>query len=230
MPRAAQAYVLAAAALLALTACGGGGMRRDDDNEGGVIVRGIDGQVSVIRPGHDPNAAYSEGLDLKTKGDCPGAIEKLRPVANIGPGYENAQTALGACLLQVGSKSPEPSADYFDGLTWLRRAADAGWPEAQSTLAMAHAFGPSAIRNGEEAAYWTTLYETNPSKLRIGFVPLPARDLAALEKSLSPADKNAGIARARVWKRTIWLPPPPVPGASESKPGPRRERRGPPLG
>jgi hypothetical protein len=230
MPRAAKAYILAVVALLALAACSGGGIRRDDDNEGGVIVRGIDGQVSVIRPGHDPNAAYSQGLDLKTKGDCAGAIEKLRPVANIGPGYENAQTALGACLLQVGSKNPEPSADYFEGLTWLRRAGDAGWPEAQGTLAMAHAFGPSAIRNGEEAAYWMTLYETNPSKLRIGFAPLPTADIAAVEKSLSPAEKLAGVARARAWKRTIWLPPPSVPGAPESKPGPRRERRAPPLG
>ncbi|MBY0511405.1 MAG: hypothetical protein K2P94_14790, partial [Rhodospirillaceae bacterium] len=175
-------------------------------------------------------AAYSQGLDLKTKGDCAGAIQKLRPVANLGPGYENAQTALGACLLQIGLRNNEPSGDYYEGLTWLIRAGDAGWPEAQGALAMSHAFGPSAIRNGEEAAYWMTLYQTNPSKLRIGFVPLPAADVAAVEKILSPADKTAGVARARAWKRHIWLPPPPAPGTPETQRGPRRERRGPPLG
>ena len=53
------------------------------------------------------------------------AALKLRLPANIGPGYENAQTALGDCLLKIAGTS-DLSSDYLEGLTWLRRAADAG--------------------------------------------------------------------------------------------------------
>lgn len=237
-PRTVKGSALLAALMAAtvgLSACGGDSKDRDDrsDRGPGLAITGIDGRVSVIRPGQDANAAYSKGLDLKTQGDCPGAILKLRPVAGIGPGYENAQTALGTCLLQTGAKDKDLSSDYLEGLTWLRRAADAGWPEAQGALASAHAFGPSAIRNGEEAAYWFTLYQTNPSKSRIGFASMPVADEAAIDKSLSAAAKTAGAKRAAGWQRKVWLPPAP-PGRdfdkSESERPPRgRERRGQPF-
>ncbi len=191
------------AALLAVAACGSSAR----DRQAGVAIQGIDGRVSIIRPGQDANAAYSQGLDLKNKGDCAGAILKLRPVANLGPGYENAQTALGACLIQAGTKDKDLSADYFDGLTWLRRAADAGWPEAQGTLAIVHTFGPTAIRNSEEAAYWMVLYETNTGKSRIGFTPVATADLAAVDKTLTAAQRAAATARATQWQRKVWLPP-----------------------
>jgi hypothetical protein len=210
-----------AVALLALAGCGSDPLSRDRDDRRGIAIADIEGRVSIIRPGPDANAAYSEGLDLKAKGDCAGAIAKLRPIANIGPGYENAQTALGVCLLQSAAKNGDLSSDYLEGLTWLRRAGDAGWPEAQGALALAHGFGPTGIRNGEEAAYWLTLYDTNPSKSRIGFVPVAPADIAAVGKSLSAKDRSAGETRARAWVRKVWLPPTPAPG----QPGVDTERR-----
>jgi TPR repeat protein len=176
----------------------------------------------MIRAGQDANAAYSQGLDLKTQGNCAAAIVKLRPVANLGPGYENAQTALGACLLDVGAKNRELSSDYLDGLTWLSRAADAGWPEAQGALAAAHTFGPTAIRSGEEAAYWLALYENNTGKSRIGFTPMAQADLNAIVKSLTPAQQAAGAQRAAQWQRKVWLPPqqPSGPGIERGPVGP----------
>ena len=236
MPKAVSRAAFLAAALLTLTACGSDGDPRDRGDrggrDGGIAIAGIDGRISVIRPGQDANAAYSKALDLKAKGDCAGAITKLRPVANLGPGYENAQTALGVCLLQDAAKEKELSSDYLEGLTWLRRAGDAGWPEAQGALALSHAFGPAAIRNGEEAAYWMTLYETNAGKSHIGFSPIPAADVAAVEKSLTPQDRAAGVKRAQAWQRRVWLPPATSFGGpgpeSDSERGPRgRERRGP---
>jgi len=219
--------IAVAAALLAVAACGGPAAR---DRQAGVAIAGIDGRVSIIRPGQDVNAAYSQGLDLKTKGDCAGAILKLRPVANLGPGYENAQTALGVCLIQTGAGGQELSSDYLDGLTWLRRAADAGWPEAQGTLAGAHTFGPATIRNGEEAAYWLALYEGNTGKSRVGFTPLAAADLAAVDKALTPAQKAAGAARAAQWQRKVWIPAAQSPAPPAGQGGPTgRERREQPL-
>jgi TPR repeat protein len=205
----------AAVALVVLAGCGGGEPGERSRNEGGVEITGIDGRVTVVRPGRDPNAAYAEGLDFKNQGNCPAAVLRLRRVASIGPGYENAQTALGACLLDIGAKTNPPAPEYDEGLTWLKRAADAGWPEAQATLAQAYAFGPVNVRSGEEAGYWLALYQANPSKARIGFAPMIAGDIAAIEKTLSAEERALGAKRAITWERKVWIPPPRAAGEDE---------------
>lgn len=195
----------------ALAGCGGGRGERDTPPDGALLIGGPDGRGSIIRPGVDANASYGEGVDLKAKGDCKAAVLKLRGPANIGPGYENAQTALGECLLQLAGNS-DLSSDYLEGLTWLRRAADGGWPEAQAALAQAHTIGPGALRNQAEAAYWLALYDANPGKARIGFTPFDPAALTAIRAKLTPADKAAGEQRAATWERKVWLPPTPVGG------------------
>ena len=229
--RRARALSLATVALLALAGCGGGGPgERPRRNEGGVEITGIDGRVTIIRPGRDPNTAYTEGVDFKNQGNCPAAVVKLRPVAGIGPGYENAQTALGACLLDVGAKASPPAPDYDEGLTWLKRAADAGWPEAQAALAQAYTFGPQTVRNGEEAGYWLALYETNPTKARVGYTAMAAADVVPIQKALSAEDRARGAKRAVIWERKVWIPSAPPEGertGPENGPsrGGRRMRR-----
>lgn len=204
--------------VLALAACGGPQRESIDlpDTPGG----------RMLRVDRDPNAAYAEGIDLKNRGNCPAAIEKLRPVANMGPGYANAQTALGVCLLAVGTKDGALTKDYDDGMTWLRRAADSGWPEAQGALARIYLIGPESLRNGEEAAYWLTLYEVNAGRIRIGFVPISDGEIQTMEKAISPADKAAGVKRAQAWRRQIWLPPQEAGNGTEAG----GEGKGPPRG
>ena len=205
--------VIIGAGLLAaaLAGCGGGRGDRDTPPDGALLIGGPDGRGSLIRPGVDANAAYSEGVDLKAKGDCKAAVLKLRGPANIGPGYENAQTALGDCQLKLAGNS-DLSSDYLEGLTWLHRAADAGVPEAQAILAAAHANGPQALRNLAEAAYWLALYDTNAGKARVGFAPYDPQALAATRAKIPAADKAAGEKRAASWERKVWLPPTPVGG------------------
>ena len=200
---------LGAAGLLAAALCGCGGGRGDPTSEPGMLIGGPDGRGSMIRPGVDANAAYGQGVELKAKGDCKAAVLKLRGPANLGPGYENAQTALGECLLQ-NAGGGDLSSEYLEGLTWLRRAADGGWPEAQAMLAYAHVAGPSALRNTNEAAYWLALYDTNPTKGRVGFMPFDAGALATIRAALTPADKAAGEKRASAWVRKVWIPPAPM--------------------
>ena len=186
-------------------------MCSSDLPESALLIGGPDGRGSLIRPGVDANAAYTEGVDLKTKGDCKAAALKLRLPANIGPGYENAQTALGDCLLKIAGTS-DLSSDYLEGLTWLRRAADAGFPEAQAVLADAHANGPAALRNFAEAAYWLALYDANSGKARVGFIPYDPQALAAIRAKIPAADKAAAEKRAATWERKVWLPPTPAGG------------------
>jgi hypothetical protein len=210
-----------ASALLA--ACGG--ERGPSEAQAESYMKRLSGPQSTLRPGSDANAAYADAMAAKARGDCAGAIALLRQVANLGPGYEGAQTALGDCLLQSAA-APAPSADSDGGLTWLRRAADAGWPDAQFRLARAYALGPAAIRNLEEAAFWFALYQINTGKSRVGFAPPPSDQVTALSAAIPPALQAAGVARAEKWERKVWIPPVPVtPPKPAENPAPRRQRR-----
>jgi len=221
-------FVFAAIALFGLAACGGGEERpgREDPRDvGGIYEPGVGGRGMLIRPGADPNKIFTEAMDLKAKGDCAHAAVQLRRVVMMGPGYENAQTALGECLTQI-SEGAEATSDYLEGIVWLRRAADAGWPEAQGRLAQVYAFGPGAVRNSAEAAYWLALYDGNPGKLRVGFTALDVTALDTVKKALSAAEIADGARRATAWQRKVWLPPAIAEGAQP--PGgirARRERR-----
>lgn len=199
---------------IALVGCGGGERRGPDGerDESMIVQERADGTRVAVRPGRDPNNAYVQATEFKAKGDCATAIMLLRPIAMLGPGYENAQTALGECLVA------QP-AERDDGVTWLTRAADAGWPEAQATLAI-HYTG-AASRNDKDAAYWLALYDSNPSKARIGFRAPDAQTLQAVRGALSETDKAQGVRRAASWERKLWLPP----ATPDSAPGLKPERR-----
>jgi len=196
--------------LIGLSACGSGGGDRADGPPG-MIERGMNGRGNLVRGGLDANTVYSQAMDLRSKGDCKGASERLRFVAALGPGYENAQSALGDCLLRLAGFT-DFSADYIEGLMWLRRAADAGWPEAQFDLAQSHLTGPALIRNHQEAAYWLALYDDNPEKARVGFVPPDQASVNALHAGLTAADLEAGKRRAAQWQKKLWIPPTPANG------------------
>jgi hypothetical protein len=208
---------------LVMAGCGGGPKGPGPD-EAKAYMKGLEGRGGALRPGPDANALYTEGMTLKAKGDCAGAAPKLRQVAGLGGGYESAQTALGECLL--AGDTTDLSADYLEGLTWLRRAADAGWPEAQARLAYVHAVGPKTIRNADESAYWLALYRTNTGKARVGFMPFPPGQLAEIDLALPAMAKEAGEKRAETWQRKVWVPPPSAVKEGKAKEPPVKRRRG----
>jgi TPR repeat protein len=217
-----RARLLAGLCIAAIALAGCGGRRGMDPRDDMVVQERADGTRIAVRPGRDPNAAYIQATELKAKGDCAAAITLLRPVARLGPGYENAQTALGECLI-ANEKERE------EGMTWLTRAADAGWPEAQASLAAY--FNGSSPRNGEEAAYWLALYDMNPNKARVGFRAPDAKVLGAVRGSLSEPEKAAGQRRAAAWQRKLWLPPASdADGPGLTPEGRERRRFGPPPG
>ncbi len=210
MQRAGLLVCICVAAALA----GCGGRRGSDPRDDSMVVQERpDGSQIAVRPGRDPNAGYIRALEFKERGDCASALVLLRPIAAFGPGYENAQTALGECLLEREDERAE-------GVTWITRAADAGWPEAQASLA--GYFGRIApSRNAEEAAYWLALYDLNPSKARIGFRAPMAGVLSGIRGSLTEAELAAGRKRAASWQRKLWIPP-----AAPEGPGLKPEERG----
>lgn len=220
--KAATLGLLVITTAFSLSACGSDGPQRGPgQREAGMYVEGLGGNGQVIRPGPSANQAYSDGIDLKKKGDCKAAIEKLRPVANLGPGYENAQSALGECLLPTGTNPP--SEQILEAMMWLTRAADGGWTEAQGKLAAVYALGPTAQRNLDEAAYWLTIYKGNASMNRLGFTPMDPAQETAISTAIGPERLKAAAPRAATWQRKAWMPP-----VRTEQPGPemRGLRRG----
>ena len=53
---------------------------------------------------------YWDGFILKYQGNCEAAITKLHPIAALGLGYEEAQTALGECLLTLAGMPEDRTA------------------------------------------------------------------------------------------------------------------------
>jgi hypothetical protein len=189
-----------------------------------MYMEGLGGRGMVIRPGPSANAAYSDGIELKKAGNCAGAVEKLTPVAGLGPGYENAQYALGDCL--VGSAASAETSQHMEGLVWLIRAGDGGWTEANGKLAQLYAVGPPSLRNLDEAAFRLALYRNGASLTRLGFTPMEGKIEAAIDNAVGNERMKVAVTRAATWQPKVWLPP--KSAAPDAGPEMRGRRRGPP--
>lgn len=150
------------------------------------------------------NDVFARGVELHEAEDCRKAVPHLYQAAFHGPGYEDAQWRLGECLMRRAQPAIS-STQYLEGLVWIRRAAEAGWPEAQARLAVAYTH--DGLMRPVEAAMWLTLRDQNVRRSRIGFVSLPPETLANIRARLSPSQIAEGEARANAWKKTLWRPP-----------------------
>jgi len=146
--------------------------------------------------------AYVRAVELQGQGDCEKAGKLLYRVAMQGAGYEDAQRRLGECNIAL---SKGDRTKYMDGIVWLRRAAEAGWPEAQAALAYEYATGP--MTDPADAAKWLTLYDGNPRTKRLGFTPYPADRLARIRARITPEQLAEGQAAAASFVPVVWAPP-----------------------
>ncbi len=166
----------------------------------------------------DPQAAYWEGFELKNEGNCEAAIERLRPLARNGRGYESAQHAYGLCLMSLGGLPTEGGAsfdvhgvensDQFQqGRTWVIRAANAGHFQAQRTLLALYAANIGPDKNPIEIGKWLRLYDVNPLRLTLGVADQNDGLRKHLINSISRSDYLDGKELARNWTPTYWAPP-----------------------
>ncbi len=146
--------------------------------------------------------AYVRAVQMHNAGDCAGASKLLYRVAVQGSGYEDAQRRLGECniVLAGGDRTK-----YMDGIVWLRRAAEAGWPEAQGALAYEYAAGIMA--DPIEAAKWLTLYDKNPKTKRLGFTPTSPEKLTRARLKITPEQWEKGREAAASFVPVVWVPP-----------------------
>lgn len=175
---------------LVLGACSDSGEIRRRDESGNL--------VPTARELDPAGTLYAETVAKSETGDCsPETVNVLTCFAYRGHGYEGAQAALGQCLLRAGKTN--------DGLTWLRRAADAGGADAQKRLAQIYVTGKLVQPNNVEAATWNKLYLRNPSLLSLGVQP--DRSVSErLRETLTPAQSAAADRRVDAWIPTYWQP------------------------
>jgi hypothetical protein len=166
----------------------------------------------------DPQAAYWEGFELKNEGDCEAAIERLRPLARNGRGYESAQHAYGLCLMSMGGLPTESGTEFNaeqvsgnekfqQGRTWVMRAANAGHFQAQRTLLALYAANIGPDKDPVEIGKWLRLYDVNPLRLTLGAIDQNDGLRAYLRKTINRTDYLDGKELARNWTPTYWAPP-----------------------
>ena len=171
---------------------------------------------------------YWDGFILKHQGNCREAIAKLKPLAKRGFGYEDAQTALGECYLQLagmdtdGGSAPDRDkmfaiAEFQSGLDWISKASRAGHFEAQAVMIALYAAGLGPDEDKIEAAKWAHLYLTNPSRLNLG---APVAAVVSIEQIKEAMDNESwliGKQRARDWVPLYDDTPPQVPEITQDK-------------
>jgi hypothetical protein len=153
---------------------------------------------------------YWDGFILKHQGNCREAITKLEPLALRGFGFEDAQTALGECYLQLAGldtnagsapnrKTMFEVADFQSGLEWVGKAARAGHFRAQAVMIALYAAGLGPDEDKIEGAKWAHLYLTNPSRLNLG-APIDAVvSIEQIKESMDNESWLIGKERARDW-------------------------------
>lgn len=212
--------------VIALGACssGGNGGGRANVPQGGALMQAL--QVMDVS-----SRAYSQAIQAKANGDCERAVPQLYGLALRGGGFELAQYHLADCLLQAVA-STAVSTDYLEALVWMRRAAEAGSPEAQAALAVEYLDGPADLRDRQQAARWYVLYRDNGAKNRPGFKPVDREQIKRLESAFSPGEIEAAESWAETFEIRSWRAPMPLRGggAQEGEAGGQqlleiRERR-----
>lgn len=180
---------LLALAALFLASCnaGGGGHRRDADGN----------LVPTARELDPASTFYSDIVEQAEKGNCAETLPALTCFSWRGHGYEGAQTMLGQCLIRGGKAG--------EGVTWLKRAADAGWPDAQKILARLYLDGKGVPQDNTEAGLWAGLYAKNPSLLSLGVQP-DTKLAEKIREALSADERTEARRRAGNWSPAYWQP------------------------
>tara|TARA_R110002124_G_scaffold16240_11_gene69663 strand:- start:2383 stop:3093 length:711 start_codon:yes stop_codon:yes gene_type:complete len=178
------------ALVVGMSACakGGAGHRRDESGRRIPNERDID----------PAGTQYSDTMDKAASGDCSVEIVAvLTCYAYRGHGYEGAQTALGLCQTQ--------NKNAADGVTWLSRAANSGWPDAQKALVGIYLKGEGVDTDRVEAGKWAQLYRKNPSLLSLGVQP-DKKIAEQIREELTQSERIEASLKADQWNADFWKP------------------------
>ncbi|MBI1261646.1 MAG: hypothetical protein GC184_07960 [Rhizobiales bacterium] len=187
-PARAQAFLWVSIAL-ALSACGQVGAR----------ARDADGHVMPTLAELDPSSSlYASAINKAGKGECSNEVlDVITCFAYRGHGYEGAQTVLGQCDLRNGKNE--------EGVEWLKRAANAGWADAQLSLSRVYFEGTHVPKDISQAARWDLLYQRNPALISLGATPDRSVN-QMISREISASEFEAANASLVNWRPSYWTP------------------------
>ena len=130
---------------------------------------------------------YADGQGVPK--DDQRAVVLVRKAAEQGEAF--AQFNLGVMY----DKGQGVLKDDQQAAAWYRKAAEQGFAEAQHSLGSMYAMGNGVPEDKQAAYFWWLLASAQGHQLAV-----EDRDIA--ERRLSPAQRAAAQAAARVWKPT----------------------------
>lgn len=176
-------------ASLALTSCGQVGARPRD----------AAGHVMPTLAELDPSSSlYAAAVNKAGAGDCrPEVLDVITCFAWRGHGYEGAQTTLGQCDLKNGKTA--------EGVEWIKRAANAGWADAQLAMSRIYYEGNYTNKDLVQAAHWNLLYRRNPALMSLGATPDDTVS-TQIASELSVDERDQALRTSSAWHPTYWSP------------------------
>lgn len=165
------------------------------------VERDANGKAIPSLADQDPIASlYAKSVSEAGSGKACSdqTLQVLTCFAYRGRGYEEAQYALGECLIASGQDAPT-------GIEWVKRGAQGGNAEAQIALAQIYEAGKITSRDLPAAAFWNSLYIRNPSLLTLGAVPDGALSQKLTREMSADQIKNAQ-AQAQAFTPIYWAP------------------------
>ena len=166
---------------------------------------------------------------VKSEKGCAEATPAYRAVAALGEGFEIAQAELGACLLTLdGATESESALLQREAMFWLERAAHAGQPSAQRTLAMTYGAADGPLADPAAALSWALVFSKNKKADLFAVAPLPPSLIEAQRGTLDAdaiASAEAFAANFVELSMNGYKPPAPASGPSGVPRNQRARRR-----
>ncbi len=108
--------------------------------------------------------------------------------------------AVFASSADLFSPTSDGRVDYQEAVTWARRAAEAGAPEGQATLAYILSDGPVNLRDLDAAFEWyRKSAEQNYSQGQLGYA------IGLINRADTQAESSRRISQAFKCRRKVWL-------------------------
>lgn len=210
----------ATAALVALAACAGGPSSRPMD------------ATAAIGNHRIADRLMEQARDAAGEGDCAAALPTFRVLAANGEGFEDAQTELAECALDLAASAPPDERDLLllEAQFWLERAAFANHPQAQARLASlygaADGFGPDRVK----ALGWAMVYNANGGREPLSLAAIDRRGIDKIRNEMTSEEQAAAIAFANSFRpltMDAFTPPRAERGRAPGEGGPPGARRRP---
>ena len=160
-----------------------------------------------IRPGRRERAdPEGEAEDLRLAGKCDRAVPILRRLVDGPHSFPISRYNLGLCLLDLAAankNAAEAAGQRKEGATWIVRAADAGFGQAEAKAVGLYLDGIGVPADPVEAEKWALIYRSNGMRFTLHLPDIAPSIRHRLDATLTDAQQSEAQARADAWEPKV---------------------------